>query len=126
MLFLLKSPPIIILSLIALIKYPGQGYVYVLFSVLCNALLFLDFIKTDLSKHHFVSLPGIMAFCFYSRSYLSLFVCMFVAGGIASRIEITTNYLGGKNFILCALLTQVVAYRYAHFMLCSRPEPSPV
>ena len=40
---------------------------------------------------------------------------MFVAGAIGAAIEISVFKLGGGNLILCALLAQVVAYRYAHF-----------
>jgi hypothetical protein len=34
---------------------------------------------------------------------------------IASAIEIATYFFAGKNLILCSLLGQVIAYRYAHF-----------
>jgi len=64
---------------------------------------------------HSISLPGILAFCFYPGSFLFLFFCMFSLGLIAAFIEISIYKLGGKNLILCALLAQVVATRYAHF-----------
>lgn len=70
---------------------------------------------TDMTKHHYVSLPGILAFCFYPGSFLFLFTCMFLLGAIATAVEIAVFKLGGENIILCALLAQVVAYRYAHF-----------
>jgi hypothetical protein len=40
---------------------------------------------------------------------------MLILGGIAAAIEISVFKLGGGNVILCALLAQVVAYRFAHF-----------
>ena len=40
---------------------------------------------------------------------------MFLLGAIAAIIEISVFKLGGKNLILCALMAQVVASRYAHF-----------
>ena len=40
---------------------------------------------------------------------------MFVLGLIAAAIEISAFRLGGGNVILCAIMAQVVAYRYAHF-----------
>lgn len=70
---------------------------------------------TDMTKFHPISLPGILAFCFYPGSFPFLFMCMFVLGAIAAGIEISVFKLGGANVILCALLAQVVAYRYAHF-----------
>jgi hypothetical protein len=69
----------------------------------------------DMSKHHRISLPGILAFCFYPGSFTFLFGCMLLIGLIAGGIEFSVYKLGGKNLILCSLLAQVVAYRYAHF-----------
>jgi hypothetical protein len=69
----------------------------------------------DMTKHHYISLPGIVAFCFYPGSFPFLFMCMFVLGAVAAAIEISVFKLGGANIILCSLLAQVVAYRYAHF-----------
>lgn len=68
----------------------------------------------DLAKHHFVSLPGIMAFFFYPGSFVFLFLAMLLLGAVGAGIEILV-YKAGRNPILCSLLAQVVAYRYAHF-----------
>ncbi len=69
----------------------------------------------ELSNYHYVSLPGVLAFCFYPGSYLFLFGCMFIVGAIATVIEMSVYKLGGQNVILCSLLAQVVAYRFASF-----------
>ena len=69
----------------------------------------------DTSKHHFVSLPGIVAFCFYPGSYAFLFLCMVLAGFFAFMVELFAYKLGGGNVILCALIGQVIAFRYASF-----------
>ena len=69
----------------------------------------------DFTKHHYVSLPGILAFFFYPGSFYFLFVSMFLLSLIASLIEISAFRLGGNNLILCALISEVVAYRYANF-----------
>lgn len=74
-----------------------------------------SYVNTDKTKHHFISLPGIIAFFFYSGSFWFLFCSMFALGGLAAIIEVFTYKLGGKNVILCALLAQVVAYRFASF-----------
>jgi hypothetical protein len=66
-------------------------------------------------KHHFISLPGIIAFFFYPGSFLFLFVSMFALGGMGATIETFVRKVGGNNAILCALISQVVAYRYVHF-----------
>lgn len=73
------------------------------------------YLKTDKSKHHFISLPGIVAFFFYPGSFLFLFFAMLAAGFGAAIIEYATYQLGGKNVILCSLFAQVIAFRFASF-----------
>ena len=69
----------------------------------------------DTTKNHYITLPGILAFCYYPDSFIFLFGCMFLLGTIAAIIEVSVFKFGGGNVILCSLLAQVVAYRYAHF-----------
>ncbi len=71
--------------------------------------------NVDMTKHHNISVPGIVAFCFYPGSFYFLFGCMFVLGWIAVAIEIAAYKLGGCNLILCALFGQVVAFRFTQF-----------
>jgi hypothetical protein len=71
--------------------------------------------KMDFSKHHFISLPGILAFFYYPGSFAFLFISMFLAGTLAAVIEVLIFKLSGSNVILTSLLAQVVASRYAHF-----------
>jgi hypothetical protein len=56
-----------------------------------------------------------VAFCFYPGSFMFLFGSMFLVGMMGSAIEVATFKLGGKNIILCSLLAQVVAFRFASF-----------
>ena len=69
----------------------------------------------DFSKHHFISLSGILAFFYYPGSFAFLFVTMLLAGTLAATIEISIYKLSGSNAILTSLIAQVVASRYAHF-----------
>ena len=71
--------------------------------------------EKDLTKYHFISLPGIVGFFFYPGSLVFLFFSMVALGAFAAAIEIAVFKLGGGNLILCALLGQVVASRYVHF-----------
>lgn len=80
-----------------------------------NNLIDSAYKNTDKSKHHFISLSGIVAFFYYPGSFAFLFISMFVLGGFAAFVEFTTYKLGGKNVILCALFAQVVAFRFASF-----------
>lgn len=69
----------------------------------------------DTSKFHFVSLPGIIAFLYFPGSLPFLFLATATFGLIGSVIEIAAYKYAGANLILCSLIAQVVAYRYAHF-----------
>ncbi len=69
----------------------------------------------NMSKYHFVTMPGLAAFLFYPGSFLFLFASMFACGLLAAGIEYLIYRLGGGNLVLCSLLGQVVAYRFAHF-----------
>lgn len=71
--------------------------------------------QTDFTKKHYISLPGILAFFFYPGSFPFLFGSMFLLGLLAAFIEMATYKLGGNNLILCALIGEVVAYRFASF-----------
>lgn len=112
-------------GIMAVTSYPQQGWALwseawketysTKMSFYDTNLITSQYRDTDMTKHHHISLPGIMAFCFYPGSLPFLFGCMFMLGAIAAAIEISVFRLGGGNIILCALLAQVVAYRYAHF-----------
>lgn len=80
-----------------------------------DSLIQSDYIHVDTSKHHFISLPGVIAFFFYPGSFLFLFCSMFVLGSTAALVEAFVFYLGGRNLILCALIAQVIAFRFASF-----------
>ena len=69
----------------------------------------------DLSRHHVISLPGILAFLYYPGSFVFLFITMFLAASIASGIEIIVYKFCGYNVILTSLMAEVIAYRYVHF-----------
>lgn len=71
--------------------------------------------STDFSKNHYISLPGILAFFYYPGSLIFLFFGMLLLALFAAPVEFSAFKLGGGNFILCALIGEVVAYRFASF-----------
>ena len=73
------------------------------------------YLRADKLKHHFVSVPGILAFFYYPGSFPFLFFSMFLLGFFGAVVEYFVYRFSGANIILCALLAQVVASRYAHF-----------
>lgn len=64
---------------------------------------------------HFVSLPGYIAFLFYSGSYTFLFFSVLLFSVVAALFEYLVYQLGGKNLVFCALIAQVIAFRYTSF-----------
>lgn len=74
-----------------------------------------SYLEIDTTKHHYISLPGIIAFCFYPGSFQFLFGALILVGFIGAAIEIFVYKFGGRNLILCSLLGQVVAFRFASF-----------
>ena len=80
-----------------------------------NNFISSPYLDTDKTKHHFITLPGILAFFFYSGSFWFLLTCMFVFGGFAAFFEFLVYKLGGQNLILTALFSEILAYRFASF-----------
>ncbi|MEA9356613.1 hypothetical protein SHI21_10375 [Bacteriovorax sp. PP10] len=70
---------------------------------------------TRVIDHHFITLPGFIAFFFYPGSYIFLFCSMLILYILGIVLEWLAYNLSGGNLILCSLLAQVWAYRYAHF-----------
>lgn len=64
---------------------------------------------------HFVSLPGYLAFLFYPGSYIFLFCAVFAFSIVAGLFEWFVYRFGGNNLVLCALIAQVIAFRYTSF-----------
>lgn len=71
--------------------------------------------NTDWSKNSFISTPGVVAFYFYTGSYIFLFICLFFTFFIMSLLEIFSNIFGGGNIIFTSLVSQILAFRLAHF-----------
>lgn len=64
---------------------------------------------------HFVSLPGYIAFLFYPGSIVFLFGAVFVFSMVAAFFEYFAYRVGGRNLVFCALIAQVIAFRYTSF-----------
>lgn len=73
------------------------------------------YLNADTTKHHYISLPGIVAFLFYPGSFLFLFFGMCAVGALGAVVEFLTYRFGGRNLILCSLMGQVVAFRFSSF-----------
>ncbi len=71
--------------------------------------------NADKPVFHFISLPGIIAFLYFPGSLAFLVIALVVCGWLGAAIEIATYRYAGQNWILCSLIAQVIAYRYAHF-----------
>lgn len=78
---------------------------------------FIDspYIHADKERLRHISLPGAVAFFFYPGSHIFLFLAMFLLGLIGWIMERITFLFSGGNLVLCALISQTVAYRFCHF-----------
>ena len=73
------------------------------------------YLRTNKTLHHYISLPGFIAFFYYADSLIFLCSVLIVLSLFGALIEFVTYRLGGNNLILASLIAQVVAYRYCHF-----------
>ncbi|MDO9216142.1 MAG: hypothetical protein Q7U14_02650, partial [Lacisediminimonas sp.] len=71
--------------------------------------------NADKPVFHFISLPGIIAFLYFPGSLAFLFAALMLCGWLGAALEIATYRFAGQNWILCSLIAQVIAYRFAHF-----------
>jgi len=78
-------------------------------------LITSPYLTMDSTKNHFISLPGIVAFCFYPGSFLFLLFAVLVTGLAAGAVEFLVFRFCGRNLILCSLFGQIVAYRLCSF-----------
>jgi hypothetical protein len=69
----------------------------------------------DKSRNHFVNLPGLVAFLYYPGSLLFLVIAVLAAALVGAVFEVSTYRLCSGNWILCALVAQVIAFRLASF-----------
>ena len=61
------------------------------------------------------TLTGIIAFLFYSGSFVFLFIGILFLSALASLIEFICYRVSGKNLIFCSLIGQIIAFRFIHF-----------
>jgi hypothetical protein len=61
------------------------------------------------------TLPGLIAFLFYSGSFFFLFFSMILISFFASSIEFLSFKLLNYNLLFSAIIGQVIAYRLVHF-----------
>ena len=85
-----------------------------------NGTSFFDKLKGDLrervtSYQSSITLPGIIAFLYYSGSLSILFLCLFFIFIFFSIFEIIIFKITNSNYILVSLFSQIIAYRLWHF-----------
>ncbi|MEI7612321.1 MAG: hypothetical protein WCK63_05395 [Betaproteobacteria bacterium] len=87
------------------------------FSLYDRSFVSAHYASSDInqSRNHFVNLPGLIAFLYYPGSFAFLFLAMVFAGLVGAVLEIATFRFCGRNWILCSLFAQVIAFRYASF-----------
>jgi hypothetical protein len=61
------------------------------------------------------TLPGIIAFLYYSGSLLFLFVAITILCFFASTVEFISFMISKNNMFFSSLISMVIAYRFIHF-----------
>lgn len=74
-----------------------------------------QYMDVDTTKHHFINLPGIVAFLFYPGSFIFLFAVMTSVVLATSLIEVAAYKLSLGNMIFSALIAQVMVFRLSNF-----------
>lgn len=71
--------------------------------------------NTNMNVNHYVTLPGFIAFFYYSGHIWFLCIVLVILSLIASIIELFAYKFSSNNLIFAALIGQIIAYRYSHF-----------
>ena len=67
------------------------------------------------TKNHIISLPGIIALLYLPGSLLFLFIAVIIVSFAGYAVESIAYRFSNFNLIFASLISQVVAYRIAHF-----------
>lgn len=66
-------------------------------------------------RHHYISLPGAIAFFYYPGSMWIMIASVLAFVSIGAAIEIAAFLAGDRNLLFCAVIGQVIAFRFASF-----------
>ena len=84
-----------------------------------EGLTFFDNLKDDLRCNHAyyksITLPGIVAFLYYSGSLTFIFLSLAIISILFCILEFYLVIISYRNFIFVSLIGQILAYRLWHF-----------
>lgn len=72
-------------------------------------------LSIDRNKHNFTSIPGIIAFLYYSNSYIFLCISIFMITMFCLGIEFILRKVTYENIFISSLIGQIIAFRLIHF-----------
>ena len=78
-------------------------------------MIFKNYQNIDRTKFNFVSIPGLIAFLYFSNSFLFVFLGCFLFSFFLSLIEIFELKISINNVFFASLIGQLLAYRIVHF-----------
>lgn len=73
------------------------------------------YVDTDFEKKQFVTLPGFIAYFFYSGSFLFLFFAILFLSLIGFFIEWYSLYITDFSYIIASFVSNLVVYRFINF-----------
>tara|TARA_B100001093_G_scaffold519398_1_gene608246 strand:+ start:1762 stop:2997 length:1236 start_codon:yes stop_codon:yes gene_type:complete len=71
--------------------------------------------QENFNKYNFNSSPGIIAFLYYSGSYLFLYLVMILITLLGSFLSFASYKLSGSNLLFMAIIANTIAYRLISF-----------
>ena len=74
-----------------------------------------EYSSIDRTKYNYTSIPGIIAFSFFSNSLIFVFLFLIFVTYLCLSIEIIFRKISYNNLFLSALIGQVLAFRLVHF-----------
>lgn len=77
--------------------------------------IYKGYLFIDRNKHNFTSIPGIIAFLYYSNSYIFLCISLFTIIMFCLGIEFILRKVSFENIFISSLIGQIIAYRLVHF-----------
>jgi len=73
------------------------------------------YVDVDFTKKQFVTLPGFIAYFFYSGSFFFLFLLVSFSMAVGYLIEYFSIYITSENYVIVAFTSNLIAYRWIHF-----------
>ena len=77
--------------------------------------IYKGYLSIDRKTYNFTSIPGIIAFLYFSNSYIFLSISIFIISIFCLSIEFISRNISYGNMFFSSLIGQILAFRLIHF-----------